>query len=86
MTVTLPSFLAKAVLRHGVELLALYNLLNGSSTTFSLTCPSGSRASNLLYKGTREGKTGRERVCLQCQVETCYHSSPSLRFSPSAQW
>lgn len=86
MTITLVLFLAEAVLRHGSGWLALDNPMDGPSSTYSFACPSWSRASYLLCKGTWEGEVGWEAVHLPPQGGTCFPSSLSLRSLPSAWW
>jgi len=62
MAVILLSFLTKAVLRHGVNILALDSPLGEPSTASSLTSPLSSSASNLLCRdtwGSWEGRQGQ---------------------------
>lgn len=81
-TITLLSFLVEAVLRCGVNFLALGNLLGGLSNTSSPTSLSSSKASNVLCKCAWEGKAGRERGSLRHRAGTRSHSSSSPRSLP----
>ena len=54
------SFLVEAVLRCGVDCFTLDNLAGRPPTASSLTSPSGSKASNLLCKGTWETEVGQD--------------------------
>lgn len=85
-TTVLLTFLAEALLRHGVDCFTLDNFLGAPSTTSSFTCPSHSKASNLFCRGTWRIEVNRESVFLWCWAGPCFHSSPSLRSPLSAQW
>lgn len=80
--IVLISFLVEAVLRRGVDLLALGNLLGELSTTFSLTCPLSSRTSNLLHKGIWEGE-GR---VFSCNAKQGPASIPPHLIGPLPWW
>lgn len=60
------SFLVEAVLRCGVNRLALRNLMGGPPTAPSLTSPSSSRASNPLHGGTCGTEVGWDGGCCDC--------------------
>jgi len=58
MTVTLLFFFMEAVVMRGADCLALGNPVRGPSSALSFACPSSSRASYLLRKGTWGGQGG----------------------------
>jgi len=64
MTITLLFFSVEAVVMRGADCLALGNPVCGLSSASSFACPSGSRASYLLHKGTWGGEGGRKGIHL----------------------
>ncbi|KAK4826730.1 hypothetical protein QYF61_010983 [Mycteria americana] len=59
--------------------------VDGLSSPSSIDWTSTSRASYLLYRGTWEGKVGKEGVRLPPRAWTCLHSLFSFELLPSAQ-